>query len=54
MKVRNTARLIWLNELDQILLFKVDVKSIIEPKARKPRAVWVSPGGQIEPKKTAL
>lgn len=54
MKQRNTARLVVLNESDQLLLFKIEDQTVFDPRQPRRRPFWVTPGGEIEFGETPL
>ena len=54
MKIRNTARLVVLDEVDRLLMLKIYDPSVLDQKQPKQRPLWVTPGGEIESKETFL
>lgn len=49
MRIRNTARLVILNERDEVFLFRHVDQAPIQPANQAPRCYWVLPGGGVEP-----
>ncbi len=47
MRVRNTARIILLNELDRVLLVRYEELVPADPKLTGPMSFWVPPGGGV-------
>lgn len=54
MDIRNTARLVLLNESDQLLMFKIEDNTVFDPKQPRRKPFWVTPGGKIESDETPL
>ena len=52
MRVRRTSRLILLDELGRVLLFKVADTTIVRPHEPSPAVYWITPGGSLEPGET--
>jgi 8-oxo-dGTP pyrophosphatase MutT (NUDIX family) len=49
MGIRRTSRLILLDEVDRVFLFKVDDSTVFRPNVRYPSSVaWITPGGAVE------
>ena len=51
-KLRQTARLILLDEQSRVLLFQFQDETMIDPKSPMVRPFWVTPGGGLEPGET--
>jgi 8-oxo-dGTP pyrophosphatase MutT (NUDIX family) len=48
MKIRNSARVVLLNDLDQVLLFRSDDLTTRDPITGRQRFYWILPGGGVE------
>ena len=49
MPTRDTARLVLLDEFDQVLLIRIENNDVEDPIKPLKKAFWVTPGGKIEP-----
>ncbi len=52
MRIRESARLIVINERDELFLFKHEDRVPSDPANSSPRRYWVTPGGGVEPGET--
>ena len=48
MKIRNSARVVLLNDLDQVFLFRSDDLTTRDPETGRERFYWILPGGGVE------
>lgn len=48
MKLRNSARVVLLNDLDQVFLFRSDDLTTRDPDTGRERFYWILPGGGVE------
>ena len=52
MKFRKSARLVVINECDEVFLFRHEGRVPIDPANPVLRRYWVTPGGGVEPGET--
>ena len=52
MRIRESARLVLINEVDEIFLFRHEEKAPVDPAKPELRRYWVTPGGGVDPGET--
>lgn len=52
MRIRESARLVLVNERDEIFLFRHDYREPVDPAQTEVRRYWVTPGGGVDPGET--
>ncbi len=51
-RIRKSARLVLINERDEIFLFRHEEKAPVDPAKPELRRYWVTPGGGVDPGET--